>query len=65
MGKILFLVPKQGAAQREPLEPGYLATIIIFPGVRYERLGDPPAPVRGRAGKARRTRKPRPSPLHA
>jgi hypothetical protein len=64
MGKILFFVPKQGAAVREPRGPGELATIILFPGVRYERLDDPPAPARRGTGKVRRTRRPGASPLH-
>ena len=64
MGKILIFVAKQAATPREPRGRGDLATIILFPGVRYERLGDPPSPVRGQAGKTRRNRRPHASPLH-
>jgi hypothetical protein len=63
MGKILFFVPKQEAAERKPLRPGERATIILFPGVRYERLDDPPAPARRGTGKIRPTRRPGASPL--
>ncbi len=65
MGKILYFVPRQAATPREPRKPTELATIILFPGVRYERLGDPPAPPRRGPGGTSRPRRPRAFPVHS
>ncbi|MET0943516.1 MAG: hypothetical protein ABWY13_19385 [Mesorhizobium sp.] len=65
MGKLLYFVPRQAAEPREPRNPNELATIILFPGVRYERLGDPPPPLRRGTGKTNRPGKPRAFPINS
>lgn len=36
MGSVLAFVPREAAAKK-PLPAGDIASIVIFPGVRYER----------------------------
>lgn len=37
MGMLLFFTPQKAAKPRPEQKPGATASIIIFPGVRYER----------------------------
>jgi len=43
MGNLLSFAPRSAATTRKPIEAGATASVIIFPGVRYER----PDPVYG------------------
>jgi len=43
MGSLLSFAPRNAATTRKPMETGATASVIIFPGVRYER----PDPVYG------------------
>ncbi len=43
MGSLLSFAPRSAATTRKPVATGSTATVIIFPGVRYER----PDPVYG------------------
>jgi hypothetical protein len=43
MGSLLSFAPRSAATTRKPIAPGTTASVIIFPGVRYER----PDPVYG------------------
>lgn len=44
MGHVVSFTPRQGG-QSKPIEAGQAAAIIIFPGVRYERVPENPAPA--------------------
>jgi hypothetical protein len=37
MGSVLAFAPRDAAAIRKPLPAGDTASIVIFPGIRYER----------------------------
>ena len=43
MGSLLSFAPRRAASSRRPVMAGATASVIIFPGVRYER----PDAVRG------------------
>ncbi|MCO5063132.1 MAG: hypothetical protein M9924_01820 [Rhizobiaceae bacterium] len=38
MGMVLSFVPKSSASGDRPARSGELAPVILFPGVRYERI---------------------------
>lgn len=42
MGYVVSFTPRPGGAQPKPISAGEAAAIIIFPGVRYERVPDAP-----------------------
>lgn len=53
MGSVVSFRPRTAAVRRNRLPPGAQATIVIFPGVRYEHgIRDNPGPHR--ADEARR-----------
>lgn len=59
MGSVVSFRPRTAAVRRNRLPPGAQATIVIFPGVRYEHgIRDPGPAKRGvplhRADEARR-----------
>jgi hypothetical protein len=37
MGSVLAFAPRDAATVRKPLPAGDTASIVIFPGIRYER----------------------------
>jgi len=37
MGSVLAFTPRDAATVRKPLPAGDTASIVIFPGIRYER----------------------------
>jgi hypothetical protein len=37
MGSVLSFAPREAATVRKPLPAGDTASIVIFPGIRYER----------------------------
>lgn len=37
MGSVLAFAPRETATVRKPLAAGDTASIVIFPGIRYER----------------------------
>jgi hypothetical protein len=37
MGSVLAFAPRDAATVRKPLSAGDTASIVIFPGIRYER----------------------------
>jgi hypothetical protein len=39
MGSVLAFAPRDAATVRKPLGAGNTASIVIFPGIRYERHG--------------------------
>lgn len=61
MGSILPFQPRDAASIRKPNEAGVSASIVIFPGVRYERHEDA---ARDTASPRRTTRRDKPSPTH-
>ena len=40
MGSVLAFQPREAASIRKPLAAGTTASIVIFPGIRYERHED-------------------------
>jgi hypothetical protein len=56
MGSIVSFVQKKAGASRPGRVAGAPATVIIFPGVRYERQGAPSAVPRPGLGLPRRTK---------
>lgn len=61
MGSVLAFAPRDAADVRKRPVPGVTASIVIFPGVRYERREDMPQ----RAEEAQRDNsEPRPQPRH-
>ncbi|MEP9385616.1 hypothetical protein [Mesorhizobium sp. KR9-304] len=40
MGSVLAFAPRDAATNRKPLAAGDTASIVIFPGIRYERQGE-------------------------
>jgi hypothetical protein len=42
MGSVLEFAPRDAAAIRKPIAEGATASIVIFPGIRYERHDDAP-----------------------
>jgi hypothetical protein len=55
MASIHSFMPRPATGERRPRPVGQTATIIIFPGVRYERPGGPSA---GGSGSGSQSRKP-------
>lgn len=53
MGSVLSFAPRDAATVRKPLAAGDTASIVIFPGIRYERH-DETAPGAPQASHARR-----------
>ena len=39
MGSVVAFAPRDAATVRKPLAAGDTASIVIFPGIRYERHG--------------------------
>ena len=37
MGSVLSFAPRNAATSRKPIDPGATASVVIFPGIRYER----------------------------
>ncbi len=37
MGSVLSFAPRNAAMSRKPTDPGTTASVVIFPGIRYER----------------------------
>ena len=37
MGSVLSFAPRNAATSRKPTDPGATASVVIFPGIRYER----------------------------
>lgn len=58
MGSVLSFAPREAATVRKPLAAGTTASIVIFPGIRYERHNE--APPATPAKRDARTEKPRP-----
>lgn len=56
MGSIVAFVQKRAGASRPSLAAGAPATVIIFPGVRYERQGAQIAVSRPNLGLPKRTK---------
>jgi hypothetical protein len=54
MASIHSFMPKPATAARRPKLNGETATIIIFPGVRYERPGGPSTGGSGSGSQSRR-----------
>lgn len=40
MGSVLAFQPREAASIKKPLAAGATASIVIFPGIRYERHKD-------------------------
>ena len=59
MGSVLAFQPRDAASIRKPPAAGGTASVVIFPGIRYERHDDTP-PVPSAKGETRQG-KPRPS----
>lgn len=62
MGSIVSFVPRPAAKTRHVENHTAAASVIIFPGVRYERPAD--AASDGSKSKETRTDQPIPGPLH-
>jgi hypothetical protein len=61
MGSVLAFAPRVAATVRKPLATGDTASIVIFPGIRYERHQPETRQVGG--GRAETTRD-KPGPRH-
>jgi hypothetical protein len=61
MGSILPFQPRDAASIRKPNEAGASASIVIFPGVRYERHEDA---ARDSVSSRRTTHRDKPLPRH-
>ena len=61
MGSILPFQPRDAASIRKPIEAGASASIVIFPGVRYERREDA---ARDTVSTLRTTHRDKPLPRH-
>ncbi len=60
MGSVLAFAPRVAATVRKPLAAGDTASIVIFPGIRYERHQPEPRQATGRA----ETTRDKPGPRH-
>lgn len=58
MGSVLSFAPREAATVRKPPAAGATASIVIFPGIRYERHEE--APQTASAEQDKRQDKPRP-----
>jgi len=61
MGSVLAFQPRDAASTRKPNDAGVSASIVIFPGVRYERREDAP---RDTTPTRRTARRDKPQPRH-
>ncbi len=61
MGSVLAFAPRVAATVRKPLAAGDTASIVIFPGIRYERHEQEPR--QAAAGRAE-TKRDKPEPRH-
>ena len=59
MGSVLAFSPRDAATIRKPLAAGDTASIVIFPGIRYERQSEEAREAAADRDKAQRD-KPRP-----
>ena len=59
MGSVLAFSPRDAATTRKPLAAGDTASIVIFPGIRYERRSEEAREAAADRDKAQRD-KPRP-----
>ena len=39
MGSVVSFAPRNAAVSRNPLPAGTTGSVVIFPGIRYERAG--------------------------
>jgi hypothetical protein len=60
MGSVLSFAPREAATVRKPLAAGATASIVIFPGIRYERQGEAPQATSAK----RETQRGKPRPSH-
>lgn len=60
MGSVLAFAPRVAATVRKPLAAGDTASIVIFPGIRYERHQPEPRQAGGHA----ETKRDKPRPQH-
>jgi hypothetical protein len=60
MGSVLSFAPRQAATARKPVAAGATASIVIFPGIRYERHGETPQTLPDKQD----TRRDKPRPSH-
>ena len=64
MGSVLSFAPRNAAASRKQTAAGTTASVVIFPGIRYERP-KPSGPVDDAAGTNRSDpRRDKPLPRH-
>jgi hypothetical protein len=61
MGSVLAFPPRSAASIQKQPAAGLTASIVIFPGVRYERHDDAPQQVRPARGEGRGEK---PQPRH-
>lgn len=61
MGSVLAFAPRDAATVRKPLPAGDTASIVIFPGIRYERHE---VEAREAAVKRTETQRDKPRPRH-
>jgi hypothetical protein len=61
MGSVLAFAPRDAATVRKPLAAGDTASIVIFPGIRYERHSEE---ARETAADREKTQRDRPRPRH-
>lgn len=62
MGSVLAFAPRNAATVRKPLGAGDTASIVIFPGIRYER--DESNDGLRKAANHSETKRDRPAPRH-
>ena len=60
MGSVLSFAPRDAATVRKPLAAGDTASIVIFPGIRYERQDETPQTTSSK----HETRQDKPRPRH-
>jgi hypothetical protein len=63
MGSVLAFAPRDAATSRKPLAAGDTASIVIFPGIRYERHETESRDTAVNRAESQRD-KPRPGPRH-
>ena len=63
MGSVLEFAPRDAATTRKPLAAGDTASIVIFPGIRYERQEPGAAACEGAVNRAE-TQRDKPRPRH-
>ena len=61
MGSVLAFSPRDAATIRKPLAAGDTASIVIFPGIRYERQSEEAREAAADRDKAQRDK---PQPRH-